>query len=113
MSLSMKFQASRFSASGRKMPLEPRRSEACRSCQPMHVLSFGEGRKWFVFGPNKRTRSGVLTSGLGAEKKVLEYTGSIELSTLPRITLCEGQDSTHSDIMRASRSACFSRCQRD
>lgn len=47
-SLSMKFQASRFSASGRKMPLEPRRSEACRSCQPMHVLSFGEGRKWFV-----------------------------------------------------------------
>jgi len=48
-SLSMKFQASRFSASGRKMPLEPRRSEACRSCQPMHVLSFVEGRKWFVF----------------------------------------------------------------
>lgn len=43
-SLSMKFQASRFSASGRKVPLEPRRSEACRSCQPMHVLSFGEGR---------------------------------------------------------------------
>ena len=43
-SLSMLFQASRFSASGRKMPLEPRRSEACRSCQPMHVLSFGEGR---------------------------------------------------------------------
>ena len=27
------------------MPLEPHRSEACRSCQPMHVLSFGEGRK--------------------------------------------------------------------
>ena len=46
-SLSMKFQASRFSASGRKMPLEPRRSEACRSCQPMHVLSFVEGRKYF------------------------------------------------------------------
>ena len=44
-SLSMKFQASRFSASGRRMPLEPRRSEACRSCQPMHVLSFGEGRR--------------------------------------------------------------------
>ncbi|KAH9593107.1 hypothetical protein LSM04_001447 [Trypanosoma melophagium] len=41
----MIFQASRFSASGRKVPLEPRRSEACRSCQPMHVLSFGEGRK--------------------------------------------------------------------
>ena len=48
-SLSMKFQASRFSASGRKVPLEPRRSEACRSCQPMHVLSFGEGRKLKVF----------------------------------------------------------------
>ena len=46
-SLSMKFQASRFSASGREMPLEPHRSEACRSCQPMHVLSFGEGRKLF------------------------------------------------------------------
>jgi len=43
-SLSMIFQASRFSASGRRVPLEPRRSEACRSCQPMHVLSFGEGR---------------------------------------------------------------------
>lgn len=27
------------------MPLEPHRSEACRSCQPMHVLSFGEGRR--------------------------------------------------------------------
>lgn len=26
------------------MPLEPHRSEACRSCQPMHILSFGEGR---------------------------------------------------------------------
>jgi hypothetical protein len=37
-------QASRFSASGRKMPLEPRVCGACRSCQPMHVLSFGEGR---------------------------------------------------------------------
>lgn len=48
-SLSMKFQASRFSASGRKVPLEPRRSEACRSCQPMHVLSFVEGRKLKVF----------------------------------------------------------------
>lgn len=49
-SLSMIFQASRFSASGRRVPLEPRRSEACRSCQPMHVLSFGEGRSrsfWF------------------------------------------------------------------
>ncbi|KAH9597799.1 hypothetical protein LSM04_000529 [Trypanosoma melophagium] len=46
----MIFQASRFSASGRKVPLEPRRSEACRSCQPMHVLSFGEGRKkWLCF----------------------------------------------------------------
>ena len=43
-SQSMIFQASRFSASGRRVPLEPRRSEACRSCQPMHVLSFGEGR---------------------------------------------------------------------
>lgn len=33
------------------MPLEPHRSEACRSCQPMHVLSFGEGRKvvvWYI-----------------------------------------------------------------
>ncbi len=29
---------------GTYMPLEPHRSEACRSCQPMHVLSFGEGR---------------------------------------------------------------------
>ena len=48
LSLSMMFQASRFSASGRKMPLEPHRSEACRSCQPMHVLSFGEGRNLFV-----------------------------------------------------------------
>ncbi|KAH9598048.1 hypothetical protein LSM04_002024 [Trypanosoma melophagium] len=39
-----------FSASGRKVPLEPRRSEACRSCQPMHLLSFGEGRKkWLCF----------------------------------------------------------------
>lgn len=77
-SLSMKFQASRFSASGRKMPLEPRRSEACRSCQPMHVLSFGEGRKWFVFWvPNKRNPVRVCfppaSPGLG--KKVLEYTG--------------------------------------
>jgi hypothetical protein len=44
----MKFQASRFSASGRKMPLEPHRSGACRSCQPMHVLSFGEGRSCVV-----------------------------------------------------------------
>ncbi|ORC91874.1 uncharacterized protein TM35_000054700 [Trypanosoma theileri] len=42
----MIFQASRFSASGRKVPLEPRRSEAC---QPMHVLSFGEGGKLVVF----------------------------------------------------------------
>ncbi|ORC82351.1 uncharacterized protein TM35_000931090, partial [Trypanosoma theileri] len=33
-SLSMIFQASRFSASGRKVPLEPRRSEACRSHKP-------------------------------------------------------------------------------
>ncbi|KAH9601598.1 hypothetical protein LSM04_004529 [Trypanosoma melophagium] len=49
-SLSMIFQASSFSASGRKVPLEPRRSEACRPCQPMHVLSFGEGRKkWLCF----------------------------------------------------------------
>lgn len=48
-SLSMIFQASRFSASGRRVPLEPRRSEACRSCQPMHVLSFGEGRSVRVF----------------------------------------------------------------
>ena len=31
------------------MPLEPRQSEACRSCQPMHVLSFGEGRNWMCF----------------------------------------------------------------
>ncbi|KAH9577997.1 hypothetical protein LSM04_001997 [Trypanosoma melophagium] len=46
----MIFQASRFGASGRKVPLEPRRSEACRSCQPMHVLSFVEGRKkWLCF----------------------------------------------------------------
>lgn len=45
----MIFQASRFSASGRRVPLEPRRSEACRSCQPMHVLSFGEGRSVRVF----------------------------------------------------------------
>lgn len=52
-SLSMKFQASRFSASGREMPLEPHRSEACRSCQPMHVLSFGEGRKCFCFCPSR------------------------------------------------------------
>ena len=44
----MKFQASRFSASGRDMPLEPHRNGACRSCQPMHVLSFGEGRKCFL-----------------------------------------------------------------
>jgi len=43
------FQASRFSASGRRMPLEPHRSEACRSCQPMHVLSFGEGLSVFEF----------------------------------------------------------------
>lgn len=50
-SLSMIFQASRFSASGRRVPLEPRRSEACRSCQPMHVLSFGEGRSLFFCVP--------------------------------------------------------------
>ena len=37
-------QASRFSASGRKCPSSPGKAEACRSCQPMHVLSFGEGR---------------------------------------------------------------------
>ena len=54
-SLSMIFQASRFSASGRRVPLEPRRSEACRSCQPMHVLSFGEGRS-FVFWVPVRVR---------------------------------------------------------
>ncbi|ORC90249.1 uncharacterized protein TM35_000092990 [Trypanosoma theileri] len=30
----MIFQASRFSASGRKVPLEPRRSEACRPHKP-------------------------------------------------------------------------------
>lgn len=27
------------------MPLQPRLREACRLCQLMHVLSFGEGRK--------------------------------------------------------------------
>jgi len=58
-SLSMKFQASRFSASGRKMPLEPHRSEACRSCQPMHVLSFGEGRKCFLLGPSRISATSV------------------------------------------------------
>jgi len=43
-SLSMIFQASRFSVSGREVPLEPRdEPEACRSCQPMHVPSFGVG----------------------------------------------------------------------
>ena len=34
------------------MPLQPRLREACRLCQLMHVLSFGEGRKLklcFVF----------------------------------------------------------------
>jgi hypothetical protein len=59
-SLSMKFQASRFSASGREMPLEPHRSEACRSCQPMHVLSFGEGRKClFVVAPSRISATSV------------------------------------------------------
>jgi len=32
------------------MPLEPPRKEACRSCQPMHVLSFGEGRSGGLLG---------------------------------------------------------------
>lgn len=43
-------QASRFSASGRKSaPRAPAvKARACRSCQPMRVLSFGEGRS-FVF----------------------------------------------------------------
>ncbi|ORC83996.1 uncharacterized protein TM35_000521400 [Trypanosoma theileri] len=36
----MIFQASRFSASGRKVPLEPRRSETCRSHKP-HRRSSG------------------------------------------------------------------------
>ena len=32
------------------MPLEPRpKTEAYRLCQPMHVLSFGEGRKRVEF----------------------------------------------------------------
>lgn len=30
------------------MPLQPRLREACRLCQLMHVLSFGEGRKLSV-----------------------------------------------------------------
>ena len=58
-SLSMIFQASRFSASGRRVPLEPRRSEACRSCQPMHVLSFGEGRSFWFLGSSQSSSTCV------------------------------------------------------
>ena len=63
----MIFQASRFSASGRRVPLEPRRSEACRSCQPMHVLSFGEGRSvcllFFVLRPRTFVHVNVWKDG--------------------------------------------------
>lgn len=38
------FQAVRFSVSGRKCPSSPELVEACRVCQPMHVLSFVGGR---------------------------------------------------------------------
>ena len=38
-------QASRFSASGRRVPWAPANAKAYRLCQPMHVLSFGEGRQ--------------------------------------------------------------------
>ena len=38
------FQAVRFSVSGRECPSSPERVEACRVCQPMHVLSFVGGR---------------------------------------------------------------------
>lgn len=44
------FQAVRFSVSGRKCPSSPELVEACRVCQPMHVLSFVGGRyELFVF----------------------------------------------------------------
>lgn len=68
------FQAVRFSVSGRKCPSSLERVEACRVCQPMHVLSFVGGRielfllfrwKFGMPGSTTQERTNAHSSGSG------------------------------------------------